>query len=254
MRSLEAKDFLVRQIVDQATLDKVSLSDLERRMLYFTESNDAVEDPVALKAAFEEEHNNPRVREENLPPDGPRLSQDQTRSASKIKGMERSDPSSSERGPLHPCILASAEIEEPFLGLAAKGAHHCRHFKCLFTFWFSVRKRGKPKTRRTRAHRQIHSIAKPCGRACTSVIFPADSRPCLFPKAHFKISRFITATRRGKISIEKIEVGLFAVTESAETSPTHPRIPLGGGRTPAANAPPSQIPGSTTTSPRAYSR
>ena len=41
----EAKDFLVEQATQQASLDVVSLSDLEKRMMYFTESADATEDP-----------------------------------------------------------------------------------------------------------------------------------------------------------------------------------------------------------------
>jgi len=52
MRVSEAKDFLVQQIVDQATLENLSLSDLERRMLYFTESDDVSEDPAALNDEF----------------------------------------------------------------------------------------------------------------------------------------------------------------------------------------------------------
>lgn len=33
---LEAKDFLVRQTAEQAALENVPLSDLEKRMMYFT--------------------------------------------------------------------------------------------------------------------------------------------------------------------------------------------------------------------------
>jgi|SRR5712664_94744 len=53
MRDLEAKDFLVRQTAEQATLENVPLSDLEKRMMYFTETGECPEDPIALNDAFE---------------------------------------------------------------------------------------------------------------------------------------------------------------------------------------------------------
>jgi hypothetical protein len=52
----EAKDFLVKQAVDQARLEGVPLSDLERRMMYFTEVPNAVEDPVSLNKEFEKQY------------------------------------------------------------------------------------------------------------------------------------------------------------------------------------------------------
>jgi hypothetical protein len=53
MRDLEAKDFLVRQTVEQATLENVPLSDLEKRMMYFTETGECPEDPSAPNDSFE---------------------------------------------------------------------------------------------------------------------------------------------------------------------------------------------------------
>jgi hypothetical protein len=53
MRDLEAEDFLVRQTVEQAALENASLSDLEERMMYFTETGECPEDPIALNDAFE---------------------------------------------------------------------------------------------------------------------------------------------------------------------------------------------------------
>ncbi|HEY2819852.1 MAG TPA: hypothetical protein VGJ06_02320 [Candidatus Acidoferrum sp.] len=53
----EAKDFLVQQTAEQAQREGVSLSDLEKRMMYFTESDDAVENPIALNEEFEAEYN-----------------------------------------------------------------------------------------------------------------------------------------------------------------------------------------------------
>jgi hypothetical protein len=53
MRDLEAKDFLVQQTAEQAALENVPLSDLEKRMMYFTETDECPEDPIALNDAFE---------------------------------------------------------------------------------------------------------------------------------------------------------------------------------------------------------
>jgi hypothetical protein len=52
----EAKDFLVKQAVEQARLEGVPLSDLERRMMYFTEGPEAIEDPVSLNEEFQKQY------------------------------------------------------------------------------------------------------------------------------------------------------------------------------------------------------
>ncbi len=56
MRVREAKDFLVAQTAEQALLDGVPLSDLEKRMMYFTESGYVPEDPIKLNDDFESEY------------------------------------------------------------------------------------------------------------------------------------------------------------------------------------------------------
>jgi hypothetical protein len=56
MRIREAKDFLVAQTAEQATLEVVPLSDLEKRMMYFTESGYVPEDPIKLNEEFEAEY------------------------------------------------------------------------------------------------------------------------------------------------------------------------------------------------------
>ena len=53
MRVLEAKDFLVQQTEEQAILEGTPLSDLEKRMMYFTEIGKCPEDPIALNREFE---------------------------------------------------------------------------------------------------------------------------------------------------------------------------------------------------------
>ena len=56
MQVNEAKDVLVNEIARQASLEGNPLSNLERRMLYFTESGDCPEDVFELNEAFEAEY------------------------------------------------------------------------------------------------------------------------------------------------------------------------------------------------------
>jgi len=57
MNTNEAKDFLAEQAAQQAALDHTPLSDLERRMMYFTESDPAsCGDPFSLNDEFEEKY------------------------------------------------------------------------------------------------------------------------------------------------------------------------------------------------------
>jgi len=53
MNVLEAKHFFVEKTVEQALLEHVPLSDLEKRMMYFTESGEMPEDPIELNSTFE---------------------------------------------------------------------------------------------------------------------------------------------------------------------------------------------------------
>jgi hypothetical protein len=56
MRINEAKDFLAQQTERQAHLEGVSFSELEKRMMYFTEGKNAVEDPITLNEEFEAQY------------------------------------------------------------------------------------------------------------------------------------------------------------------------------------------------------
>lgn len=57
MNTKEAKDFLADQAAQQAAIDRTPLSDLERRMMYFTESDpDSCHDPISLNEEFEEKY------------------------------------------------------------------------------------------------------------------------------------------------------------------------------------------------------
>ena len=56
MKVREAKDFLVAQTAEQAALEGVRLSDLEKRMMYFTEVEEMPEDPIKLNEEFEAEY------------------------------------------------------------------------------------------------------------------------------------------------------------------------------------------------------
>jgi hypothetical protein len=56
MQVREAKDFLVQETAKQASIEGVPLSDLEKRMMYFTESGYVPEDPIALNDEFEAQY------------------------------------------------------------------------------------------------------------------------------------------------------------------------------------------------------
>ena len=57
MNTKEAKDYLVQQTANQAALEGVPLSDLEKRMMYFTESDaTSCDDPIQLNQEFEAQY------------------------------------------------------------------------------------------------------------------------------------------------------------------------------------------------------
>lgn len=57
MNNKEAKDFLADQAAQQAALEHIPISDLEKRMMYFTESDPAsCGDPVSLHDEFDEKY------------------------------------------------------------------------------------------------------------------------------------------------------------------------------------------------------
>jgi hypothetical protein len=56
MWDLEAKDLLVQQTAEQAALEKIPLSDVEKRMMYFTETGEMRENAIDLNDAFEAEY------------------------------------------------------------------------------------------------------------------------------------------------------------------------------------------------------
>lgn len=57
MNTKQAKDFLVQQTAEQAALDNVPLSDIEKRMMYFTESDNAsCDNPLEVNDEFEAQY------------------------------------------------------------------------------------------------------------------------------------------------------------------------------------------------------
>jgi hypothetical protein len=57
MKTKEAKDFLVQQTTEQATRENMPLSDIEKKMMYFTESDAAsCHNPVELNDEFEAQY------------------------------------------------------------------------------------------------------------------------------------------------------------------------------------------------------
>lgn len=54
MDTKQAKEYLVQQTAEQAVLENIPLTDLEKRMMYFTESDpDSCENPIELNDEFE---------------------------------------------------------------------------------------------------------------------------------------------------------------------------------------------------------
>jgi len=57
MKTKQAKNFLVQQAAEQAALENVPLSDLEKKMMYFTESDpSSCDNPVELNDEFEAQY------------------------------------------------------------------------------------------------------------------------------------------------------------------------------------------------------
>jgi hypothetical protein len=57
LNTKQAKDFLVEQTLVQAGLEGVPIDDVEKRMMYFTESDaTSCDDPIELNGEFEAEH------------------------------------------------------------------------------------------------------------------------------------------------------------------------------------------------------
>lgn len=60
MNTKEAKDFLVQQVAEQASLERVPLSELEKRMMYFVENDHtSCENPLELNDEFEAQYDTP---------------------------------------------------------------------------------------------------------------------------------------------------------------------------------------------------
>ncbi|MGH9715456.1 MAG: hypothetical protein ACRD4R_01810 [Candidatus Acidiferrales bacterium] len=60
MNTKEAKDFLVQEVAQQASLDHVPLSNLEKQMLYFVENDPtSCENPIELNDEFEAQYDTP---------------------------------------------------------------------------------------------------------------------------------------------------------------------------------------------------
>ncbi|HXU18520.1 MAG TPA: hypothetical protein VN708_25660, partial [Terriglobales bacterium] len=53
----EAKEFLVARIIEQAERENVSLSEVERKMLYFSETNWTLPDMMEVSQQFDREYN-----------------------------------------------------------------------------------------------------------------------------------------------------------------------------------------------------
>jgi hypothetical protein len=57
MNAIEAKEFLASRIVDQARLENVEFSEVERKMLFYSEINPSLPDMDAAAKEFDENYN-----------------------------------------------------------------------------------------------------------------------------------------------------------------------------------------------------
>jgi hypothetical protein len=147
MQVLEAKHFLAQQTAEQAALENVPLSDLEKRMMYFTEVEECPEDPIALNEAFEAEydteeyeakisklmrHAHQRIKKSN--PEAARQWNEAVRELSKGdhyililcgEGLDSVQAGPTERPPhdVFKLLAAAILVAAAFVGLAFLGAH-----------------------------------------------------------------------------------------------------------------------------------
>jgi hypothetical protein len=60
VRAQRAKEFLISQVVEEAQRENVSLSEVERKMLYFTETEETLPDIYEVNAQFDREYDGAR--------------------------------------------------------------------------------------------------------------------------------------------------------------------------------------------------
>jgi hypothetical protein len=56
MNSVDAKQFLIDRVIEEAELEQVRLSDVEKKMLYFTEGHPSLPDISETNAEFERDY------------------------------------------------------------------------------------------------------------------------------------------------------------------------------------------------------
>jgi hypothetical protein len=59
MNARRGKDFLLDQTAKQAALDGVTLADIEKRMMYYTECDEGCDDPASLNEEFASDYSCP---------------------------------------------------------------------------------------------------------------------------------------------------------------------------------------------------
>ncbi|MGD0569723.1 MAG: hypothetical protein ABSA78_15090 [Candidatus Sulfotelmatobacter sp.] len=57
MESTTAKQFLISRVIEEAEVEQVNLSDVEKKMLYFTEVSPSLPDIYEVNAEFERDYN-----------------------------------------------------------------------------------------------------------------------------------------------------------------------------------------------------
>jgi hypothetical protein len=65
MNSADAKQFLIGRVIEEAELQQVSLSEVERKMLYFTEVSPSLPDIYDVNAEFERNYDAASMRKKS---------------------------------------------------------------------------------------------------------------------------------------------------------------------------------------------
>lgn len=74
MNTKQAKDFLVEQTAEQAALEDIPLSNIEKRMMYSTENDStSCDNPIVLNEEFEAQHDTAVYEVKDFSPSPPRL-------------------------------------------------------------------------------------------------------------------------------------------------------------------------------------
>ena len=101
MDSIAAKQFFISRVVEQAESDGLALSDIEKKMLHFTEAHPTLPDIYEVNAQFERTYDSDEYEAKIAGLLRKAKDRDTARSAVEAQTLERGHRSAQGRGPLH---------------------------------------------------------------------------------------------------------------------------------------------------------